>query len=164
MKKPYSIKGSDYLTFRAHAHYWGKGIYTEGAQLIVDGQHFTDETATPDAIAPDSVVIIWSGDVFDGDERLHSLIDHYEGWAQLNDLKQRQDDYNARLRAKGVTMLAYKVPCCGATLESRAADAGARWSTLATCTECNGMYTKISTSEEIKALMPEALVPESAAA
>lgn len=75
--------------------------------------------------------------------------------AQLADLKARTLEYNARLRAKGVTMLSFVVPCCGATAESRAADEGGRWTTGATCIECGGMYMKITTADKIEALVPE---------
>jgi hypothetical protein len=152
---PSHIKGRDYLAFLAHAHYWKPGIHAEGVALVVDSIDLTGDAATADAIAPDSRVTIIAGDVFEGMDRLHSLHDHYASWATLADLKRRGDAYNERLRAKGVTLLPYVVPCCGSTLESRAAEAGGRWDTLATCPECGGLYMKISTADKIEALVPE---------
>jgi len=75
--------------------------------------------------------------------------------AQLADLKRQSDEYNERLRAKGVTLLPYVVPCCGATLESRDNTSGGRWTTMAQCPECGGMYMKITTAGKVEALVPE---------
>lgn len=75
--------------------------------------------------------------------------------AALAELKRKHDEYNDRLRAQGVTLLPYKVPCCGATLESRANTEGGRWTSLATCPECGGLYAKITTAEGVTTLMPE---------
>lgn len=75
----------------------------------------------------------------------------------LATLKQQHDAYNAKLRANGITLLSYRVPCCKATLESRAANPGETWDTLATCPECGALYIKISTDNEVKALIPDEL-------
>lgn len=148
------IKGSDYIAFLTHPHHW-KGIHAEGVQLIVDGISIENDAATADAIAPDSKVIIWSGNVFEGSAGLRSLHEHFESWSQLADLKRKSDEFNARLRAKGVTLLSYVAPCCGSTLESRAAEEGGRWTTGATCPECGGMYMKITTADKVEALVPD---------
>jgi|GEM_PF-6809486 len=74
---------------------------------------------------------------------------------QLAELKRKAEEYNAKLRADGIKLLSYVVPCCGATQESRENNTGGRWTTLATCTECGGMYMKITTAEGVTALIPE---------
>lgn len=75
--------------------------------------------------------------------------------AELAELKRKAEEYNAKLRADGIKLLPYAVPCCGATQESRENTTGGRWTTLATCTECGGMYMKITTAEGVTALVPD---------
>jgi hypothetical protein len=75
--------------------------------------------------------------------------------AELAALKRKNDEYNARLRAQGIKLLPYVVPCCGATLESRENTEGGRWTTLATCPECGALYMKITTAEGVTALVPD---------
>ena len=75
--------------------------------------------------------------------------------AELAELKRKGEEYNARLRAKGIKLLPYVVPCCGATLESRENTEGGRWTTLARCPECGGLYMKITTTEGVTALVPD---------
>lgn len=72
-------------------------------------------------------------------------------------LKRQHDEYNIRLMIAGVKLLKYRVPCCGAQQESRAAGPGETWSSMAVCPDCGSMYMKISTAAEIRALEPEAL-------
>lgn len=74
----------------------------------------------------------------------------------LSELKRKSDEYNARLKAKGIAMLAYRSACCSKTLESRAAPVGQRWDTLATCPECGALYMKVTTESRVQALIPEA--------
>jgi hypothetical protein len=74
----------------------------------------------------------------------------------LAQLKRQHEEYNMRLEIDGHKLLKYRVPCCGALLKSRAANAGETWGTLATCPDCGEMYMKISTATEIRALVPEA--------
>jgi hypothetical protein len=165
MKASQTIKGSDYLAFLADPAYWRpaahadtQGVHVENVALIVDGHHLHDDEAKPEAIAPDSTVAILFGDVFEHFERLHTLQEHYESWAtkraELAALKQRHDEYLANLRAQGVTLLSYVVPCCGAKLEAPAASEGGRWTSLATCPECGGMFMQITTADKIEALRP----------
>ena len=70
----------------------------------------------------------------------------------LTTLKQKHDDYNAKLKARGVKMLAYTVPCCNGQMEGRAAGAGEKWDSLATCPHCGELYMQITTANEIQAL------------
>ena len=72
----------------------------------------------------------------------------------LPELKRKHDAYNTRLKARGVALLTYTVPCCGGQLEGRPASPGEVWDTLATCPLCGALYVKISTAEAIAALAP----------
>lgn len=74
---------------------------------------------------------------------------------KLTELKQRHAAWIARAKANGATILSYRVPCCDATMEDRAAGPGERWDILATCPHCGGLYLKISTADAITALLPE---------
>jgi hypothetical protein len=61
--------------------------------------------------------------------------------------------YNERLKAKGVKLATYKVPCCGQQMEDRAPDTpGAQWDSLASCIHCGALFVKIATFDKIEAL------------
>ncbi|MBN8885936.1 MAG: hypothetical protein J0I77_09470 [Rudaea sp.] len=70
-------------------------------------------------------------------------------------LLQKHEEFISRLRANGVRILRYQVPCCGKELEDRAANKGEVWDTLATCPHCKALYLKISKSSEIVAMLAE---------
>lgn len=79
---PITISGSAWLAFRADPTFWPDGVYAENVDLQVDGKPMGGgDAAATGAIKPDSTVTIYSGDVFEGMDRLHTLKDHYESWA-----------------------------------------------------------------------------------
>lgn len=75
----------------------------------------------------------------------------------LAELRQRVDEYMARLKVMGVQTLAYSAPCCGNQLETRAAPVGDKWDTLATCHHCGGLYMKITHHDHVETFIPEGL-------
>lgn len=80
-----TIKGSDWLAFRADRRFWPKGetsVYAENVDLLVDGKPMGGgDAAATGAIKPESTVTIYAGDVFEGVDRLHTLQEHYDSWA-----------------------------------------------------------------------------------
>jgi hypothetical protein len=73
----------------------------------------------------------------------------------LTELKQKHGEYIAKAKAKGMKTLTFRTPCCEKDVEDRAAPAGEKWDTLATCPHCGAMYMKISTAEAITAEVVE---------
>lgn len=69
----------------------------------------------------------------------------------LQDLRRRADDYIARVKAKGRTIVTFSTPC-GHQLETPAAPKGERWDTLATCHHCGATYIKITIGDRVDAL------------
>jgi hypothetical protein len=74
----------------------------------------------------------------------------------LQDVQRRYAEYVAFAKAKGHSMMAYKVPCCGQTVEGRMAPTGRLWDCLCTCPHCGKMYTKITTADSVVGKLPEA--------
>lgn len=71
--------------------------------------------------------------------------------------KAEHDAYIALCRKLGRTILTYKAPCCGKSLEGIAALPEETWDTGATCPICGRTYWKHTTSTEIVAtLLPTA--------
>ena len=62
-------------------------------------------------------------------------------------LLKRYQEYNERLKAAGVTLTAFKCPCCGEKIETQVAPAGERWDTIAECPYCNTDYAKVTKGE-----------------
>lgn len=70
-------------------------------------------------------------------------------------LKQKHDEFIAKVKATGAKTLIYTAPCCGKSIEDRAAPKGDKWDTLSTCPYCNEIYMKVSTSTVITATLVE---------
>lgn len=68
-------------------------------------------------------------------------------------LKQKHDEFIAKVKAAGKKTLIYTAPCCGKSIEDPAAPKGDWWDTLATCPHCNEIYMKVSTSTSITATL-----------
>lgn len=73
----------------------------------------------------------------------------------MKTLKQRHEEYIARLKAKGRKTLTFVAPCCGETIEDIAAGEGETWDTLSTCPHCGALYMKVTTSAEIVGMIPD---------
>lgn len=76
----------------------------------------------------------------------------------LAEFKRKYDERNANLKAQGITLLTYKVPCCGGELDSPA-NYGEKSEMLTTCPLCGSLYMKISTRTKITALVETPGVP-----
>lgn len=74
----------------------------------------------------------------------------------LEDLKRRHAEYNAKVVANGVKLISYVVPCCGNMIEDREGSPGETWDTMATCYHCGAHYFKITTATAITAVIPKA--------
>ncbi|MBX9868181.1 MAG: hypothetical protein K2X63_00140 [Burkholderiaceae bacterium] len=70
-------------------------------------------------------------------------------------LKQQHEAFIARIKATGAKTLTYTAPCCGKSIEDRAAPKGDVWDTLAMCPHCGEKYMKVSTSTVITATLVE---------
>jgi hypothetical protein len=70
-------------------------------------------------------------------------------------LKLKHDEYIAKCRAAGDKLVAYRVPCCGGLLETRAAPRGEVWDTVSQCPHCGHLYIKLTRGSEIEALSME---------
>lgn len=78
--------------------------------------------------------------------------------AYLADLRRRGAEYNDKLRAKGIKLVTYRLPCCLAQSESRVQPPGETqaWDTLATCEHCGALYLKITQGEKVSTMIPPA--------
>lgn len=59
-------------------------------------------------------------------------------------LKERHEDYIARLRARGDEITNYECPDCGGVIDTMAAPEGESWDTLSTCPHCEGLHMKFT--------------------
>jgi hypothetical protein len=66
-------------------------------------------------------------------------------------LLQEHRQYIAACKVRGEKTLTYIPPCCGQSIEDRAANEGETWDTLATCPHCEGLFFKVATAKQIVA-------------
>ncbi|KPC53769.1 hypothetical protein [Amantichitinum ursilacus] len=69
----------------------------------------------------------------------------------IKETKAKYLEQNFKLRQRGIRLVSYRVPCCGATLEGRLASAMEEWESVATCPECGELYMKYTTDRKISA-------------
>ncbi len=74
---------------------------------------------------------------------------------QCTALKKKHDAYIAMCRERGDKLVAYRVPCCGGLLETRAAARSETWDTMSQCPHCGGLYLKITKGDRVTALLPD---------
>lgn len=70
-------------------------------------------------------------------------------------LLQRYTEYNDRLKAQGITLIAFECPACNQSIETQPAPKGDVWDTLSECPHCNAMFMKITDGKEVRALIPD---------
>jgi Zn finger protein HypA/HybF involved in hydrogenase expression len=71
-------------------------------------------------------------------------------------LMQRYTEYNDRLKAQGVKLIAFDCPSCKQSIETHPAPKGEVWDTLSECPHCNAMFMKITKGKTAYGLIPEA--------
>lgn len=59
-------------------------------------------------------------------------------------LMQRYTDYNDRLKARGIKLIAFACPECGESIETQSAPKGEVWDALSDCPHCERMFMKIT--------------------
>ncbi len=69
-------------------------------------------------------------------------------------LRERHNDYIARVKALGKAIVTFKAPCCGKDIETPAAPSAERWTTLATCQHCGALYMKVTEGSTVTAALP----------
>lgn len=69
-------------------------------------------------------------------------------------LMESYTEYNERLKAQGVKMLAYRCPKCGSEIETQRATRGETWDMLSTCPHCEALYMKVTTHTKVFARIP----------
>lgn len=69
----------------------------------------------------------------------------------MGTLKQQHDDYISRLRARGATILSYKAPCCGESIETNVPETGKTWDSLVTCPNCGANHMKVVSHDSVSA-------------
>lgn len=69
-------------------------------------------------------------------------------------LMQRYTEYNDRLKAQGVKLIAFACPACNQNIETREAPKGDVWDTLSDCPHCNAMFMKITKGKKAYGLIP----------
>lgn len=62
--------------------------------------------------------------------------------------------YIAKIKAKGGRTLTFTTPCCAQKLEDSAPNDVGTWSTLAQCPLCESLFFKVTTHDQITALIP----------
>lgn len=71
-------------------------------------------------------------------------------------LMERYQEYNNRLKARGIKMVSYQCPCCSESIETQPAPKGEKWDTLSECPHCNRLYMKFTDGSRAYGLIPEA--------
>lgn len=71
-------------------------------------------------------------------------------------LMQRYTEYNNRLKAQGIEMVAFDCPACKLSIETQPAPKGDVWDTLSECPYCNAMYMKFTEGQTAYGLIPNA--------
>ncbi|EPG9355252.1 hypothetical protein ACKU3Z_030060 [Pseudomonas aeruginosa] len=71
-------------------------------------------------------------------------------------LMQRYTEYNDRLKAKGVKLVAFECPACQQSIETLPAPKGDVWDNLSECPHCNAMFMKITEGQKAYGLIPKA--------
>ena len=66
-------------------------------------------------------------------------------------VKAKYIENNFKLRQRGVRLVPYKAPCCGAQLESQLAGLDEEWEALTTCPECGELFMKYTSNTKITA-------------
>lgn len=59
-------------------------------------------------------------------------------------LMQLYTEYNDRLKAEGIKLIAFSCPSCNESIETRPAPKGDTWDTLSNCPHCGSMFMKIT--------------------
>ena len=75
----------------------------------------------------------------------------------MKTLKQKHEEYIAKVKADGGKTLTFKAPCCGQEIEDLAGREGQTWDTLTSCPHCGAMFMKITTATEIVGSIPDTL-------
>lgn len=83
-----------------------------------------------------------------------SGIGEFRKESEMQTLKQKHEEYIAKVKANGGKTLTFKAPCCGKEIEDRAGVEGETWDTLASCPHCGALYVKITTATEITGSIP----------
>lgn len=71
-------------------------------------------------------------------------------------LMQRYTEYNDRLKAQGIKLIAFQCPDCKQSIETQPAPEGDIWDTLSNCPHCNAMFMKITKGHKAYGLIPDA--------
>lgn len=69
----------------------------------------------------------------------------------LSDMRARHDDYIARVKATGKSVVTFSAPCCGKDIETLASLKGERWDSVSTCPQCGALYIKITEGAAVTA-------------
>lgn len=69
-------------------------------------------------------------------------------------LMQRYTDYNDRLKARGINLIAFNCPHCAESIETHPAPAGEVWDALSQCPHCERMYMKITEGKTARGDVP----------
>lgn len=72
----------------------------------------------------------------------------------MKPLKQKHEEFIAKIKANGGNTLTFVAPCCSQEIEDRAGNKGETWDTLATCPHCGTLYMKVTTEHEIVGSIP----------
>ena len=70
-------------------------------------------------------------------------------------LMQRYTEYNDRLKAQGIKLIAFECPACKQSIETQPAPKGDVWDSLAECPQCNAMYMKITQGKKARGLITQ---------
>lgn len=70
-------------------------------------------------------------------------------------LMHRYTEYNDRLKAQGIKLIAFACPCCTKSIETRPAPRGELWDTLSSCPHCNALYMKITKGKKAFGCAPK---------
>lgn len=68
---------------------------------------------------------------------------------QLRNLRKAHQQYLDTMRANGATLLSYQTPCCGGTVQTRAAPEGNTWSGAVSCIHCGSLYQRVATDTTV---------------
>lgn len=69
----------------------------------------------------------------------------------IKEIKAKYIENNFKLRQRGIRLVSYRVPCCGAKLEGQLAGPMEEWEAMVTCPECGELYMKYTTDRKITA-------------
>lgn len=69
--------------------------------------------------------------------------------SETKSLKQKHEEFIARVKANGGKTVQYAAPCCGGMVEDRLAPEGETWDTLTTCPHCEKTFFKVTTSSKV---------------